>query len=186
MSFEERVTIWATDEESVAVKQALAEASEYVDTHGSVVGLVGCHKLNGPITDSSVVFRSVQESELDTNEFIDFVYDTGVEFQENAEPPNPLTNPEKQEASWFAVRSLHRRGAAYRETISLHLARNENEAFDQCEHSSKDLEPSWVHLSFWQSFRLFEDPKDGSEVFSLIRDSSLSANDYLNRHFPGT
>jgi hypothetical protein len=102
-------------------------------------------------------------------------------------------------SGWFAVRCLFRCGwpptdAAdhsnrYEERITLWRAGNIDEAIAKAEAEAHvyadtiDEAPS-QYLGLAQAYALFDNPdQDGAEVFSLIRDSHLDGNNYLDAFY---
>ena len=102
-------------------------------------------------------------------------------------------------SGWFAVRCLFRCGwppadtaddsNRYEERITLWRASNIDEAVAKAEDEAYayaatiDEAPS-QYLGLAQAYALFDAPhQDGAEVFSLIRDSHLDANTYLDAFF---
>jgi hypothetical protein len=102
-------------------------------------------------------------------------------------------------SGWFAVRCLFRCGwppadAAddsnrYEERITLWRASNHDEAIAKAEAEAHvyaatiDEAPS-KYLGLAQAYALLDSPdQDGAEAFSLIRDSRLDANIYLDAFF---
>lgn len=74
----------------------------------------------------------------------------------------------------------------YEERITLWRAASFDEAIALAEAEvreyARDLDADYTGLA--QSYRLADDPADqGAEVFSLVRDSALPVEDYLDRHF---
>lgn len=102
---------------------------------------------------------------------------------------------------WFAVRTIIRgiggepwsKAAlapgerAYEERITLWRARDSDEAMALAQAEAAEYAEALdaQALAFCQSFELFDEPGHGGEVFSLIRRSSLGADDYLNHFFDG-
>jgi hypothetical protein len=89
---------------------------------------------------------------------------------------------------WFAVRHVVKNHDAYEERVTLWHAADENEAVRRAEEAATEYVGMWdegavVVLPLFQSFRLSDPPADGAEVFSLIRRSALSADDYLAAFF---
>jgi hypothetical protein len=95
---------------------------------------------------------------------------------------------------WFAVRSLFRlvitdpppEQIAYEERITLWRASSSDEAVGRAEAEARQYArtvDSEYLIDFGQAYHLFEPPGDGSEVFSLIRDSTLDADAYVDHHF---
>ena len=92
---------------------------------------------------------------------------------------------------WYAVRTLFQTpggaDSAYEERVTLWrteslddaLARAEAEAMEYAEFAGA------VHLTgFAQAYPLADaPPRDGAEVFSLVRDSALPPNAYVDRFF---
>ncbi len=70
----------------------------------------------------------------------------------------------------------YRRAASADEAIE----RAEAEAVD---YAASIEESPGVYLGLAQSFKLFDDPGDGAEVFSLMRTSGLDPEAYLDAFF---
>jgi hypothetical protein len=99
-----------------------------------------------------------------------------------------MTEPKPIDESWFSVRCvLHYRDRdAYEERITLWRAANLDEAIARAEGEAReyasDLEtPEYTGLA--QANQLYDPPGEGAEVFSLIRDSQLPPDQYLNTFF---
>jgi len=98
-------------------------------------------------------------------------------------------------ADWFAVRCLfatnwppEARGHTYEERITLWQAKSIEEAIARAEveaheYASVIEESPHEYLGLAQACRLVTPPVDGSEVFSLMRDSDLGASEYLAKFF---
>ncbi|MFD0689996.1 hypothetical protein [Actinomadura fibrosa] len=89
---------------------------------------------------------------------------------------------------WFGVRCLFRDADAglYEERITLWQARDHQEAIRLAEREAVDYAGALEGVTFIglsQSFSLEAAPGHGSEVFSLMRESELSEDDYLTRFF---
>ena len=99
--------------------------------------------------------------------------------------------------TWYSVRFVFvhtpadpRELTTYEERITVWLARSVEEAFKRAEIEAKayvqTLDPQrWAlhEVGLEQSYLHVGDLGDGSEVFSLMRDSELSADAYLNAFF---
>ena len=96
--------------------------------------------------------------------------------------------------SWFAVRCVFRQGwppdaqGAYEERITLWQAVSAEAAIERAEREALEYAAAIddapdEYLGLAQAYQLFDAPEDGAEVFSLIRDSPLSPDDYLSAHF---
>ncbi|MFJ8476170.1 hypothetical protein [Kitasatospora sp. NPDC094011] len=93
--------------------------------------------------------------------------------------------------SWYAVRCVFRweasEGPSYEERLTLWRAGSTDEAIGRAEEEAGRYarENGVAYLEFAQSYRLATDgrPGDGDEVFSLLRDSELGEEAYLDRHF---
>lgn len=93
---------------------------------------------------------------------------------------------------WFAVRCLFamssqadqdRTQRLYEERITLWRA-SSAEALRRAEEEAREYAgEDNRYLGLAQSFQLFEDPADGAEVYSLMRESSLGDDEYLNAFF---
>ncbi|MGI3785384.1 MAG: hypothetical protein ACRYG2_31925 [Janthinobacterium lividum] len=102
---------------------------------------------------------------------------------------------ENEELRWFAVRCVFRSGWAsgdgpplFEERITLWRATSVEEAVRRAEAEAEvyagtiDEAPD-TFLGLAQAYQLFAEPGDGAEVFSLLRESGLSAEDYLETFF---
>ena len=81
---------------------------------------------------------------------------------------------------WFSVRHVIQSNDSFEERITLWEAPSAEAAIgkaakDAAEHVAMLGEPCKV-LDLFQSFELFSSPGDSVEVFSLIRDSDLTAD----------
>ncbi len=88
---------------------------------------------------------------------------------------------------WFAVRCIVQNVDAFEERITLWRAASAEVAIARAESEVAEYVQQWdgeaTVLDLFQSYRLFEAPGDGREVFSLIRRSGLSATEYLDQFF---
>jgi hypothetical protein len=85
---------------------------------------------------------------------------------------------------WFAVRHVIKNDDAYEERITLWQAESAEEATARAEaEAAKYAWEGTDALPLYQSYELGEEPKDGAEVFSLIRRSTLSPSNYLDSFF---
>jgi hypothetical protein len=94
------------------------------------------------------------------------------------------------EGEWYAVRcvfEVSRIGGShtYEKRITLWLAESDEEAIERAESAALQYAADGddAYLGLAQSFRLFATPTDGSEVFSLMRDSDLSPRAYIGQFF---
>lgn len=89
--------------------------------------------------------------------------------------------------SWFSVRHVIRNNDSFEERITLWEASSPDEAIAKAEKEAAEhvamLGESYKVLDLFQSFELFSPPGDSVEVFSLIRDSELAADDYVDAFF---
>ena len=98
-------------------------------------------------------------------------------------------------SGWYSVRCVfavgwppEAVGETCEERITLWRAQSAEEAVARAETEAKDYAatiedgPS-TYTRLAQCYRLDDEPGDGAEVFSLMRDSKLSADDYLDRFF---
>lgn len=105
-----------------------------------------------------------------------------------------MTTP-TTDGPWFAVRCVFRspdaelEGAnAYEERITLWRAASFEDAIDRAEAEARTYAaetPGTDYLDLAQAFQLGIEGAvgDGDEIFSLIRDSALGTDDYLDRFF---
>jgi hypothetical protein len=95
-------------------------------------------------------------------------------------------------SGWYAVRSVIRLNPTdaeterpYEERITLWQARTFEEAIQRAEAEAVEYaQDSGDYLiEFGQAYALDEEPGDGVEVFSLLRDSELDPSQYLATFF---
>jgi len=86
---------------------------------------------------------------------------------------------------WFAVRHVVQNEGAFEERVTLWRASSEDEAIARAETEAAEYAASfgWKALDLFQCYRLPEAPADGREAFSLIRQSDLAAERYLDAFF---
>jgi hypothetical protein len=97
--------------------------------------------------------------------------------------------------NWYAVRCViavkwppEAAGKTYEERITLWQAETVEEAIERAEAEARECataieEAPSTYLGLAQSFRLFDSPADGAEVFSLMRMSDLQPSAYLEQYF---
>jgi hypothetical protein len=89
--------------------------------------------------------------------------------------------------AWYSVRCVVEHGAGtYEERITLWQAATFDEAIELAEADAEAYaatlgEAEYAGLA--QVFALPESPRHGAEVYSLIRESELGTNDYLDAFF---
>lgn len=96
-----------------------------------------------------------------------------------------------QDDRWYAVRSLFRfsseEGGSYEERITLWTADSLDGALAKAETEAQEYAEfagATYLADFGQGYPLADaPPRDGAEVFSLIRDSALPAAAYVDRFF---
>jgi hypothetical protein len=89
---------------------------------------------------------------------------------------------------WYAVRCIFRAGEAYEERITLWRAASLDDAIERAEaeartYAAELLPDPDAYVGLAQAYALADPPGDGAEVFSLIRDSPLEPEAYLDRFF---
>ena len=97
----------------------------------------------------------------------------------------------EQDDRWYAVRSLFRFAgepeSAYEERITLWQAGSFDEAMEKAETEAEeyaDFAGATYLADFGQAYHLADvPPRDGAEIFSLIRDSALPEKAYVDRFF---
>ena len=91
---------------------------------------------------------------------------------------------------WYGVRLVYRltgtSGQAYEERVIIVRAESSDDAIAQAEQYSKDYESeSTEYIGYAMCFHIFDESGSclgpGTEVFSLIRESELAPNAYLDR-----
>ena len=97
--------------------------------------------------------------------------------------------------SWYSVRCVlalgwppEAAGETYEERITLWRASSAKEAIARAEAEALDYaavieESPCTYTGLAQCYRLVDEPGDGAEVFSLMRDSKLEPDAYLDRFF---
>jgi hypothetical protein len=98
---------------------------------------------------------------------------------------------QEQDDRWYAVRSLFRfaseEGDSYEERITLWVAASFDAALEKAGTEAREYAEfaGAAYLGdFGQAYHLADaPPRDGSEVFSLIRDSALPPKAYVDRFF---
>lgn len=97
---------------------------------------------------------------------------------------------------WYAVRCVFRSAwlehadqlppdeHLYEERITLWQATSTEEALALAEAEAIDYaDDDDEYLELAQAYKLLDSPGQGAEVFSLMRSSSLEADEYLDAHF---
>ena len=99
--------------------------------------------------------------------------------------------------SWYTVRCAFASDAwvdeegsyrTYEERVTLWRASSADEAIERAEADAEEYaasvsETPVSYLGLAQCFHLFDEPVDGAEVFSLMRDSDLDPDDYVDSFF---
>jgi hypothetical protein len=99
-----------------------------------------------------------------------------------------MSDSDDPEHRWFAVRCVlqDRPRHAYEERITLWRTRSFKDAIAFAEADARgyarDLEDG-TYVGLAQAYELFDEPGHGAEVFSLIRVSALSPENYLSAFF---
>jgi hypothetical protein len=91
---------------------------------------------------------------------------------------------------WYGVRCVFRwcgrENQPYEERITLWRAASAAQAIELADREARDYarDNRFEHLDFAQAFALSEDRiTQGTEVFSLLRDSHLKPDSYLDNYF---
>ena len=87
---------------------------------------------------------------------------------------------------WFGVRTvfLHRSSPAqvYEERINVVQAESQDDAIVKAETIAKEhADEAAEFLDYVDVFEMFDELADGAEVFSLIRESDLAPNAYIDK-----
>lgn len=89
--------------------------------------------------------------------------------------------------SWFGVRCFFKvLEASFEERVTIWRARSHEEAISMAEAEASEYADALggvEYLNLAQSYLIGDRPEHGSEVFSLVRDSDLSDDDYLDTFF---
>lgn len=93
---------------------------------------------------------------------------------------------ENATGTWFGVRCVFRHAeSTYEERIVIVVAADFDHAIAKAEEEAAEyvdgMNVEYVGLA--QAFMLFDAPRDGAEVFSLMRDSDLEPDEYLDTFF---
>jgi hypothetical protein len=93
--------------------------------------------------------------------------------------------PPEQTDRWFSVRCVLRAGGTYEERINLWRVGSFAEAIAAAEVEAEAYaaDVGAVYAGLAQAYELFDAPGHGAEVFSLMRDSDLDAEAYLEAFF---
>ncbi|MFE3760786.1 hypothetical protein ACFXPI_03335 [Streptomyces sp. NPDC059104] len=95
----------------------------------------------------------------------------------------------EQDVDWYGVRCVFEwmtgDGRSYEERITLWQAASADEAMALAEGEAETYaaDNGFAYLGFAQSYRLGGTPGSGAEVFSLLRNSALEPNAYLDAFF---
>ncbi|MFJ1704447.1 hypothetical protein [Kitasatospora sp. NPDC088346] len=89
---------------------------------------------------------------------------------------------------WYGVRCVFRwdsRPQAYEERITLWYADSIDRAIELAEAEAGEYAAGggFEYLAIAQAYRMFDRPGSGAEVFSLLRESPLEPDDYLDSYF---
>jgi hypothetical protein len=86
---------------------------------------------------------------------------------------------------WFAVRHVIEQDGAFEERMTLWNAASAEEAIGRAEREAAEYSNTvgGRALDLFQSYSLPGEPADGAEVFSLIRDSELPPDAYIDAFF---
>jgi hypothetical protein len=96
------------------------------------------------------------------------------------------------QSGWYAVRSVIRLNSTetessrpYEERITLWKAKSFEEAIDRAEAETIEYAEGLGEyvVEFGQSYALVDEPGDGTEIFSLLRDSDLEPRPYVATYF---
>jgi hypothetical protein len=101
------------------------------------------------------------------------------------------------DGQWYAVRCIFRQqfleeleeadARIFEERITLWRARSDDHAIELAEEEAAEyaalLEAGVEYLGLAQCYRLADEPGHGSEVFSLLRESELDRDAYLDTFF---
>jgi hypothetical protein len=114
------------------------------------------------------------------------------------EPVHPLVAELIKPSGWYAVRCIFRSGwppdepptdvRHYEERITLWRAGSVEEAIELAETEAAEYaaiidEAPSEYLGLAQAYVLGDPPDHGTEIYSLIRDSRLDPDDYLDAFF---
>ena len=111
-----------------------------------------------------------------------FACPDGIRHTEN------MAKGESEDSHWFAVRCVFRLlpGGTYEERVTLWRAGFADDAIAQAESEAGEYASTlnMEYVGFAESYELADDPTaSGAEVFSLMRDSDLSPDEYVSRFF---
>jgi hypothetical protein len=100
--------------------------------------------------------------------------------------------PDDENTSWYGIRCLFQhgptdsQGSSYEERVTIWRAASFDEAIALAEAEAAEYAETLgdtTDLGLVQAYALSEPPGHGAEVFSLIRDSALAADEYLDQFF---
>lgn len=108
-------------------------------------------------------------------------------------PDATILNVSESDGHWYAVRCVflneRREDRLYEERITLWRAGSMDEAIAKAEAEAQEYAvsiPDWdptPYIKLAQGYHLFDEPGEGAEVFSLMRESKLAPDDYLDQFF---
>jgi hypothetical protein len=86
-AYEERVTLWHSQDADEAIRSAEAEAAEYVSLweEAVVLPLFQSFRLDGPPSSGSEAFSLIRRSDLAADDYLSAFFDTGSELQQDTE-----------------------------------------------------------------------------------------------------
>ncbi|MFJ9627815.1 hypothetical protein ACIRU8_08990 [Streptomyces sp. NPDC101175] len=92
------------------------------------------------------------------------------------------------EVSWYGVRCVfrHRELGVYEERLTLWRALSPDEAIARGESEAREYCAALdgvEYVDFAETYRMDDEPGEGAEVFSLMRESGLPAGEYVGRFF---
>ncbi|MCG5461591.1 DUF4288 domain-containing protein [Micromonospora sp. MED01] len=103
----------------------------------------------------------------------------------------PSGEAQLSEVGWFSVRCVFRvgsdpRGQSYEEWLTLWRAESFDQAIELAEAEALGYaadRTDTIFAGLTQAYRMFDAPRHGAEIFSLIRDSELNPQAYLTAYF---
>lgn len=91
------------------------------------------------------------------------------------------------EVTWFSARTIFRHEDldTYEERVTLWRARSSEEAIELAEAEADKYcsDGTTTFLGLTQAFQLYDEPGHGAEIYSLMRDSELEPDPYLDAFF---
>lgn len=198
--YEERIVLFRAQSLEEATKRGELEAKKYAKEHSSIsncshVALINVfHLSEEKIKSGTKVWSIMRASDKLENDFVDHYEDDGTEHTTGFGTEHTTIFPFQEERSWYTAKCIFRHhnqvkiSAIYEERIVLFKATSFEEARDLADVEAEDYVSSSDRgvscTDYMNVFHLFDNRvKSGMEIYSLMRTSDLSEDDFLKHYF---